>query len=160
MSDPYAYYWEDFVVGQIRQFGAYQITANEIVAFAKSFDPLPHHVSEFAAKRSALGVHCASGIHLLGIAQKLICDEFLVRASIVAGRGVDAMRIHRPVLPGEILQARLKLIGAEVHKYKADRGWVDFEMALLIGEHVVMDYKTNMLFLRKPVSRLDSANVN
>ena len=55
------YYWEDFPVGKVREFGAYTVTTEDIIDFAKKFDPQPFHLSEEAGKASLFGGLCASG---------------------------------------------------------------------------------------------------
>ena len=54
-------FWEDFAVGSVRTFGAYQVTRDEVLAFARSYDPQPFHLDEAAGKASLFGGLCASG---------------------------------------------------------------------------------------------------
>ena len=64
MSSPhkqYKYYWEDFPVGSVREFGRITLTKEEIIDFATKFDPQPFHLDEEAAKHSLFGRLCASG---------------------------------------------------------------------------------------------------
>ncbi|MFP5468894.1 MAG: MaoC/PaaZ C-terminal domain-containing protein, partial [Alphaproteobacteria bacterium] len=57
------YYWEDFVPGEVAQFGAYHVTKEEIIEFASEYDPQPMHIDEEGAKKSFMGGLCASGWH-------------------------------------------------------------------------------------------------
>ncbi|MCX5822029.1 MAG: MaoC/PaaZ C-terminal domain-containing protein, partial [Deltaproteobacteria bacterium] len=49
MKKTYKYYWEDFPVGSIREFGGITLSKADIVRFAREFDPQPFHVDEDAA---------------------------------------------------------------------------------------------------------------
>jgi acyl dehydratase len=54
MKKTYKYYWEDFPVGSIREFGGITLSKADIVRFAREFDPQPFHVDEDAASHSPL----------------------------------------------------------------------------------------------------------
>ncbi|WP_186419558.1 MaoC family dehydratase [Bosea sp. CS1GBMeth4] len=58
-----ARFFEDLVIGQTHELGSLVFTPEEIVAFARSFDPQPFHMDEEAARRSSFGGLCASGWH-------------------------------------------------------------------------------------------------
>ncbi|HEV7414695.1 MAG TPA: MaoC family dehydratase [Tianweitania sediminis] len=54
---------EYFALGQTQDLGSHIFTAEEIITFARKFDPQPFHLSEEAAKNSVFGALCASGWH-------------------------------------------------------------------------------------------------
>lgn len=58
-----ARFFEDLVIGETHELGSLVFTPEEIVAFARSFDPQPFHMDEEAARRSSFGGLCASGWH-------------------------------------------------------------------------------------------------
>ena len=49
-------YAEDFKSGDVFDIGSYKVTAKEIAAFAKKYDPFPFHIDEEAAKKPSLAV--------------------------------------------------------------------------------------------------------
>ena len=59
-------HFEDLVPGDVREYGRYEVTREEIVAFASEYDPQPMHLDEEAGKASLLGGLCASGWHCSG----------------------------------------------------------------------------------------------
>ncbi len=65
-------YFEDIVIGEVRELGAYTFTADEIKAFALAYDPQPFHTDEEAAKASHFGALCASGWHTAAIWMRLM----------------------------------------------------------------------------------------
>lgn len=144
-------FWDDFTEGRTFDYGEYRVTAAEIMDFGKKYDPLPHHVDEAAAKETTLGVLCASGIHAVGMAQKMLCDNLFNRSSLIAGRGLEQMQMHSPIVPGDCLRVAFTVEKATPHPHKPDRGWVDFSGRLYRADNsTAMSYKTAILFLRRP----------
>ncbi len=67
-------FFEDLAPGQTRDLGGYTFEADEIIRFAKQFDPQVFHVDPEAAKRSHFGGLCASGWHTAAVWMKLMVD--------------------------------------------------------------------------------------
>jgi acyl dehydratase len=59
-------YFEDADIGTIRTAGPYLVT-NEIIQFAKQYNPVPRHLDEEAAARSIFGGLTASGAHTFAV---------------------------------------------------------------------------------------------
>jgi len=47
---PDALYFEDFPPGEVVEYGGLDVSADDIVAFAREFDPQPFHIDEEAAR--------------------------------------------------------------------------------------------------------------
>jgi acyl dehydratase len=67
-------WFEDVVVGAKNPIGSHHFTRDEIVAFARQWDPQRFHIDEEAAKASTFGSLCASGWHIGCVAMRLIVD--------------------------------------------------------------------------------------
>ena len=67
-------YFEDMKIGDVREFGSYEFTKENIVRFAQKFDPQPFHLDEEAAKKSLFGALCASGWHTAAACMRKIVD--------------------------------------------------------------------------------------
>ena len=67
-------HFEDVEVGQTHRFGRYEVTAEEIVEYARQFDPQPFHVDEEAARHSQFGGLIASGWHTGAMLMRMVCD--------------------------------------------------------------------------------------
>ena len=93
-------YAEDLNVGRRFQLGSHAVTAEEIKAFARDWDPLPFHVDERAAERSPFGGLIASGAHAMAICVRLVSDAVVSRTAVIAGRGVSEARFLVPMRPG------------------------------------------------------------
>ena len=103
-------FWEDFPVGHVREFGAYLVTREAVLAFAREFDPQPFHLDDRAAEASLFGRLAASGWHTCAIAMRMICDAYLLDAASLGSPGLDKLSWVRPVFPGDTLHMRLEVL--------------------------------------------------
>lgn len=144
-------YWNNFVAGEKHTFGKYYLSTKKIIEFGLDYDPLPHHISEETAKHSPIGKLCASGIQGVGIAHKILCDNFLKKTSLYAGKGFEEMIVHQPILPEQNLHIEMSILETTPHKYKNDRGWVHYKV-VLFGENdeKLLSYRAMVLFLCNP----------
>ncbi len=144
------YYWEDFPVGKVREFGGVAITAEEIVRFARQFDPQPFHLDEEAAKGSAFGGLVASGWHTCALAMRMVCDAYLIETASAGSPGVDALRWLRPVRPGDTLRMRTVVVEARPLRSKPHLGLVRYRWEVLNQDgELVMELIGNGMFLRR-----------
>lgn len=105
-------YWEDFAVGSVREFGAMPVTREAIITFASQFDPQPFHLDDAAAEASLFGGLSASGWHTCAMAMRMMCDDYLLESSSLGSPGIDNLKWHRPVRPGDTLSMRLSVLEA------------------------------------------------
>ena len=117
-------HFEDFHPGQTFSFGHYEVTKEEIVEFAREFDPQPHHLDEEAGKRSLLGGLAASGWHICAMAMRMLVDGLIVRAANRGGVGADECRWMKPVKPGDILRMEVEVLETRTSKSMAEIGFV------------------------------------
>src|SRR5262245_51344909 len=130
MSRPALLYFEDFPQGEVVEFGRYEVTAEEIIRFAKEFDPQPFHLDEAAAKASLLGGLCASGWHVCAILMRLMCDGYLCRSASMGSNGIDEVKWVRPVYAGETLTCRRTTLAHSVSAKRPEMGIVTFRWEL------------------------------
>lgn len=117
-------YLDDFAAGQVYELGEYNFTKDEILRFAKDFDPQPFHIDEAAAAQSNYGGLIASGWHTGSIFMRLLVDGLLHKCAGMGSPGVDEMRWLAPVRPNDTLSARLEVDEVRPSKSKTDRGFV------------------------------------
>jgi len=96
-------FWEDFIEGNVAEYGPRAVTREEIVAFAAEFDPQPMHLDEHAARASMLGGLAASGWHTCVLVNRLLADGLMNEAHAMGAPGVDEVKWLKPVRPGDIL---------------------------------------------------------
>lgn len=104
--------WEDFKVGETHEMGRHTFTLEDIVSFARQYDPQPFHVDPEAARQSFFGGLVASGWHTCAVAMRLMCESYLNRSRSLGAPGVDNVRFHKPVRPGDTLSYRRTVLAA------------------------------------------------
>ena len=99
-------HWEDVVVGEPVTYGAYEVTKDEIIAYARAYDPQPHHVDEEAAKLSLTKGLCASGWHSCAMFMRVFYEGMLKNAASMGAAGIEEAKWLKPVRPGFVLSVR------------------------------------------------------
>ena len=103
-------YFEDYIIGESHTFGAISVEADEVIAFAKRFDPQPFHTDPEAGKLSIYGGMIASGWHTAALMMRLFVDHYLSHVASLGSPGVDELRWLKPVYPGDVLSLRVTVI--------------------------------------------------
>jgi acyl dehydratase len=107
-------YFEDFTEGQVTELGSIApLTEEEIIAFARQWDPQPFHVDPVAAKESIYGGLIASGWQTALLAMRLQVDNLLNNTDTQGSPGVENIRFRKPVRAGQRLSARYTVLAAE-----------------------------------------------
>ena len=107
-------YFEDFTEGQVIELGELpQLTEEEIIAFARQWDPQPFHIDPEAAKESIYGGLIASGWQTALMTMRLQVDNLLSDADTQGSPGVENIRFRKPVRAGQRLRARYTVLVAE-----------------------------------------------
>ncbi|TRZ93307.1 MAG: MaoC family dehydratase [Rhodocyclaceae bacterium] len=125
MSTPaktFKYYWEDFPVGKVSEFGGVTVTAEEIIDFASKFDPQPFHLSEEGGRNSLFGGLCASGWHTCALAMRMMCDGYILESASLGSPGMENLRWLKPVRPGDALHIRSVVLEARLMDSKPHIG--------------------------------------
>jgi acyl dehydratase len=144
-------YWEDLPVGTVIELGTREVSKEEILEFARMYDPQPFHTDEEAAKASIFGGLIASGWHTCAMAMRLLCDGLLRRAASLGSPGVDEVRWLKPVRPGDTLEARMEVVESRASRSKPDRGVIRsrWEVRNQAGE-LVMTMEGLGMYRRRP----------
>jgi len=104
------WYFEDFAPGQDIDLGTRTVTEEEIVAFARAYDPQPFHVDRDAAAHSIYGGVIASGWHTCGMMMRMVVDGLLNRSASMGSPGLDGVRWLAPVRAGDTLNVRYQTV--------------------------------------------------
>jgi acyl dehydratase len=144
-------YFEDFSPGEVAEYGDRMVTAEEIVEFAREFDPQPFHLDEAAARGSMAGGLRASGWHSAALMMRINCDAFFLRAASQGSPGIESIDWLRPVRPGDRLSVRRTTISARVSRSRPDIGVVEGRFELMNqNREVVMRQQGPMFIRRRP----------
>jgi acyl dehydratase len=131
-------YFEDFQPGQVFDLGAHTMTRDEIVDFARQFDPQPFHVDEEAARHSAFGGLIASGWHTAAVFMRLYVDALLAEAASMGSPGITELRWLAPVRPGDTLTGRFHVESVQPSSRRPDRGTVFFRSEMVNADGVAV----------------------
>ena len=146
-------YWEDFVVGETLPIGSHTFTESEIVEFARQFDPQPFHTDPEAARASAFGGLIASGWHTCAVCMRLNCESYINRAVSLGSPGLDNIRWHRPVRPGDTITYQRTVLEARTSRSRPDMGLVRSRTeALNQAGELVMSMEGWGMFGRRPAA--------
>ena len=106
------HYFEDLVIGARRTTGSYTFEADDIINFARQFDPQAFHLSEEGGRNSLFGGLCASGWHVGSVCMRMMVLDSQNSAREAAARGevtpawgpspgFKDLRWHKPVMAGD-----------------------------------------------------------
>lgn len=144
---------EDLAPGRTFRFGDYAVTREEVIEFATRFDPQPFHIDDAAAAAHPLfGRICASGMHTMAMSHLLQMRGFQqVGIHPLAGVGMDEMRLHAPVYPGDRLHIEVELTDVRPSRSKPDRGLVSYLTTVSNQDDLaVMTYRSSLFLARRP----------
>ena len=145
-------YFEDMQVGDRRRFGSYPVTREEVVAFAKAYDPQPFHLDDAAAARTHFGRLAASGWQTCAMTMAMLVESAKDDPHAGLGSpGVDELRWVRPVYPGDTLSVETEIVGLTPSRSKPDLG--SFRSTVTVfnqHEEVVMRMVSIVLVKRRP----------
>ena len=119
--------FEDFTPGLVIELGSREVTAEAIISFGLAYDPLPFHTDPDAAADGPYGGLVASGRHSALIWMRLYVDAVLSRSAGMGSPGLDEIRWHQPVRPGDVLHGRVTVLEATPSAKNPWRGTVLFE---------------------------------
>jgi acyl dehydratase len=144
-------YFEDLESGQVLEFGGHTVTEDEIVDFARRYDPQPFHVDPVAAVDGPFGGLVASGWHTAAVFMRMYVDAILLGAASMGSSGVEELRWTKPVRPGDTLRGRARVIEARASSTNPERGTIRSKLECLNQDgEVVMTMLARGFIRRRP----------
>lgn len=123
-------YYEDIVIGDLRESGPRTITREELLEFAARYDPQYFHADPVAAQNSIFGDVVASGIHTAAL-WRALDHEISGDIRWICGVAWEEVRWPKPVRAGDALRARAEALSKRQSRSDAKRGVVEFRYSLL-----------------------------
>jgi len=142
-------YFEDLSIGEIYKSGTKKLSLEEIITFAKEFDPQPMHTDASAAKEGFFGELIGSGWQSLATTIRLLVDSKPFGDVPLVGMHVDEVRFMAPLLPDSTLQAFMEIVELEKSS-KAGRGYVHVKVTTKANGKDILSQKWKMLIPTKP----------
>ena len=124
--------FEDFPVGSRFISGTQKISAEEIVAFARVYDPQPFHLTSDPGE-NLLGGLAASGWQTAAISMRLFIDMMEVEGGII-GRAIDELRWPKAVHPEDVLRLEIEILEARLSQSKPGYGLIRYR-SLTLNQH-------------------------
>ena len=115
-------YFEDYCAGSMHEIGSVRVEKEEVIEFARRYDPQVFHIDERAAEHTMFGGLIASGWHTAALMMRLLADNFISKVASLGAPGVDELRWHLPVRPGDVLSVRVAVLETRRSRSKPDRG--------------------------------------
>lgn len=116
-------YFEDVEIGTKSAFGRYEVTRDEVTAFARHYDPQPFHLSDEAAASTYFGRLSASGWHTTAMTMRMLVDNMsAVQQAGLGSPGIDELRWLKPVYPGDVLRVETEIVEKRPSRSRADMG--------------------------------------
>jgi acyl dehydratase len=130
--------FEDLVPGRDLALGAVTIDLDDVIDFARTYDPQPFHLDEAAAAASIFAGFSASGFQSLGLAWAVAVRSGLFVTANLAGAGLDEVRWLKPVRPGDRLQVRCRAETITASSSRPGRARVSIRYEVLNGEGIIV----------------------
>ena len=145
-------YFEDLQVGAETCFGSYDVTREEVLDFARKYDPQPFHLSDEEAAKTHFGRLAASGWHTCAMTMAVIARSVVDDQQAGLGSpGVDQLRWLKPVYPGDTLHVRGRILDKTPSRSKPEIGSFRTETTVTNQDDVpVMRFTSIVLIRRRP----------
>ncbi|HEV2867040.1 MAG TPA: MaoC family dehydratase [Allosphingosinicella sp.] len=143
-------YFEDLEVGAHTYFGSYEVTREEVLEFARKYDPQPFHLSDEAAAKTHFGRLAASGWHTCAMAMAVIARKVVEQEQAGLGSpGVDNLRWLRPVFPGDTLHVRSTIVEKTPSRSKPEIGSFRSDTVVTNQDDVPVLTFTSIVLMRR-----------
>jgi len=143
-------YFEDYEAGTRHDLGSVEVDEEEVLEFARRYDPQNIHTSREHAQNGPFGGLIASGWHTAGLMMSLYAPKYLYDGSSLASPGMDELRWSAPVRPGDVLSVEVHITNTKRSSSKPDRGVVHTEISVSNqhGDVVMNMHAVNMILCR------------
>jgi acyl dehydratase len=148
------HYFEDLEIGRTARFGAYRVTREEVVEFARKYDPQPFHLSDEAAAATHFGRLSASGWHTCAMVMSMLVEQSSrTQQAGLGSPGIDELRWLTPVFPGDTLSCESEVIEKRASRSRPEMGIFKSRLTVSNQDGVaVMSMISNGLIATRPAA--------
>lgn len=150
--------FEDLTLGEFRRSRERTVSEDEIIAFAKAYDPQWFHSDAERARDSVFGEVVASGIHLLALWRQLD-HEINADIDYVCGVGFDDMRLKKALRPGDTIHVTSEIIDLQPSTSGKGRGTARTRYAVINqhGQELASFISINLVYTRDGRARASAS---
>jgi acyl dehydratase len=149
-------YFEDLEIGAETEFGTYNVTREEVLEFARKYDPQPFHLSDEEAAKTHFGRLSASGWHTAAMTMAVTARRVVGEKQAGLGSpGIDELRWKKPVYPGDTLHVRGRILEKTPSRSRPEMG--SFRTETIVtnqDDEIVMTFISIVLIRRRPAGAL------
>lgn len=147
-------YFEDIEIGHKAAFGRYEVTREEVLEFARKYDPQPFHLSDEEAAKTYFGRISASGWHTAAMTMAMLVENMKANPQAGLGSpGVDELRWIKPVYPGDTLRVETEVFEKRQSQTKPHMGFFKSRMTVFNqNDEPVMTMVSNGIVATRPVT--------
>lgn len=145
-------YLDDIAVGDRAAFGRYEVTREEVLDFARKYDPQPFHLSDEGAAETHFGRLAASGWHTCSMTMAMLVEHMKERPQASLGAaGIDELRWLRPVHPGDVLRCETEILEVRPSQSRPEMGSIRSQMTTFNqNDEPVLRFVALALLRRRP----------
>ena len=149
-------YFEDIPLNRKTVIGAYTFTEENILEFARKYDPQPFHLSDEAAAKTHFKRLAASGWHSCAMVMAVTVRHFMTEEpqAGLGSPGIDELRWLKPVYPGDTLHVRGTILEKTPSRSKPDLG--SFRTCTVVTNQddvPVLSFTSIVLIRRRPADK-------
>lgn len=150
MSAADAIYFDDVELGAETLFGHYDVTRDEVLDFARKYDPQPFHLSDEAAAKTYFGRLSASGWHTCAMTMAVIARHVVATKQAGLGSpGIDELRWLKPVYPGDRLTVTGTVVDKVPSRSKPDIGTIRTQTVVTNQDGVAVMRYTSIVMMQR-----------
>jgi acyl dehydratase len=154
------YYWEDLAIGFTGDFGPIPVDREEVLAFARRYDPQPFHLDDDAAAQTHFGKLAASGWHTCAMMMAGLVERWQQmpgwQEQSLGAIGIDELRWRHPVFPGDILRGTQELIEKSASRSRREMGIIKWRTRLFNqDDKEVLSLISIVMQRRRPLASAD-----
>ena len=141
----------DFEPGRVIDCGTASLTEDEIVAFARDYDPQWFHVDRERAAASDWKGLIASGWQTCGLAMRLVVQTILDGSESFGSPGLSYLKWEKPVRAGEVLRCTVEVVERRTSKSNPALGIVRWRWRVANQDGaLVLELEATSLFNLNP----------
>lgn len=140
---------DELVPGARYALGSFALARDEVVAFARRYDPQPFHLSEEGGEASIFGAMIVPGLHTLSATFGRLVASPLLREISLGGTAME-IRWTAPLRPGEEVRVEVEVVEVNPSRVRRDRGTARLRyVASRVADGVVVMDAVGTFILRR-----------
>lgn len=150
---PASRYLEDFIPGEVIHTPRLRVTEEELIAFAKRYDPQYYHTDPSAASQSIYGGLVAGGFQTAALTWALALRTGMFDRCAMAGIGLDGLRWFEPLRPDDTVRCEITVLSTRPSRSKPDRGVIEACYDLFNQHDIkILTLTLTQMFARRPAT--------